>query len=162
MSNTNIFKVPVVKIKQVRQKSVTYNNRICAAENVVSMLDPIYRDIDREQFVVVGMNAQNFPNVVNIVSIGNLNSAPVCAREVFKPLILSNCLSFICVHNHVGGTLEPSNQDRNVTRMLMDVGKKLEIQLLDHIIIGIDGKYYSFANSGQLPVLTKEADQNGT
>ena len=151
----NIFKVPIVKIKQVRQRTVLYNSPICTPENIVSMLKPIYHDIDREQFVVVGMNAQNFPNVVNIVSIGTLNSTQVGPREVFKPLILSNCLTFICVHNHMGGTLEPSNHDVYITKTLAELGDKLEIKLLDHIIIGFDDSYYSFSKSGRMPVVGK-------
>lgn len=149
--NTKSIYVPIVIIKQVRQKTVSYNECVRTPDSIVKMLSPIFRDLDREQFAVVGLNAQNKPNVVNVVSIGSLNSAQVSSREVFKPLILSNCLAFICAHNHVGGTLEPSFQDKQITKVLFDVGVKMEIRLLDHIILGLDGKYYSFSRSGIMP-----------
>jgi DNA repair protein RadC len=160
MEDTTLLKVPIVRIKQVKQKTVEYHSNIYSAKEVISMINPIYRDLDREQFTVIGLNSQNQPNVINIVSVGSLNSAPVSPREVFKPLILSNCLSFICVHNHVSGAIQPSESDKTVTRILYELGRKLDIQLLDHIILGSGKAYFSFADEGILKTMKFECNRD--
>jgi DNA repair protein RadC len=146
MDDYNIY-VPIVKIKQVRQTNAKYNHKISRPEDIIEMLYPMYRDIDREIFIVVGLDTSNRPNVINIVSIGTLNSTAVSPREVFKPLILSNCASFICVHNHVSGQLIPSECDKNVTRVLISIGNQLNINLVDHLIVNASKEHYSFANT---------------
>lgn len=143
-SNSFVLQIPIVKIKQVRQSKAKYNTSLSSPENIISMLDPIIKDADREVFIVIGLSTRNIPNVINVVSVGTLNSTASSPRDVFKALILSNCASFICVHNHVGGTLSPSESDKKITDTLGELGDKLEIKLLDHIIIGENKKFYSF------------------
>ena len=101
-------------------------------------------------FIVIGLDTIHKPNVINVVSVGTLNSAPACPRDVFKALILSNCAAFICVHNHVSGSLNPSESDRNVTKVLFELGNKLDIKMLDHVIIGYDKEYWSFHQNSAL------------
>jgi len=72
-------------------------------------------------------------------------------RECFKPAILSNAAALICAHNHPSGAPQPSQEDRALTKRLVDAGKLLGIALLDHVILG-DGttSYFSFADEGVL------------
>ena len=69
-----------------------------------------------------------------------------------KPAILSNAAALVCCHNHPSGAPQPSQEDRVLTKRLVDAGKLLGINVLDHIILG-DGSetYYSFADEGLLP-----------
>jgi len=71
-------------------------------------------------------------------------------RECFKPAILSNAASIICGHNHPSGDCQPSREDRALTQRLVEAGKLLGISVLDHVIIGGEGRYFSFADEGLL------------
>lgn len=146
----NILYIPIVKIKQVRQSRAKYNASVISPKDILSMLSPIIKNSDREMFIVIGLSMRNVPNVINVVSIGTLSSTQVAPREVFKPLILSNCASFICVHNHVGGTLQPSGPDRMVTSNLYKLGDLMDIKLLDHLIICGKDEYWSFRENSML------------
>ncbi len=84
---------------------------------------------------------------INTVSIGSLTGSVVHPREVFKPAILANAASIICGHNHPSGDLEPSNEDRAITKRLVASGRLLGIDVLDHLIIG-DELHFSFADNG--------------
>ena len=88
---------------------------------------------------------------INTVSMGSLTASVVHPREVFKPAILSNAAALLCCHNHPSGAPQPSQEDRALTTRLVDVGKLLGINVLDHIILG-DGNesYYSFADEQML------------
>jgi DNA repair protein RadC len=110
------------------------------------MIFPFYKDLDREKFTVIGLDAKNYPTMINVVSIGSISCASVSPTDVFKPLILSNSSSFIVCHNHVTGNLEPSQADIDTTKNLKEVGKMLQITFLDHIILGNPDHFYSFAN----------------
>lgn len=84
------------------------------------------------------------------ISTGTMDGCVAQTREIFRNALLCGATSVICAHNHPGGTLKPSAQDRDVTRALADAGKLLCILLKDHIIIGNDGNYYSFKREGLL------------
>lgn len=73
---------------------------------------------------------------LNTVTIGILDSSLVHPREVFKPAILSNAASIVLAHNHPSGDPMPSQEDRRATERIVQAGKILGIEVLDHIIIG--------------------------
>src|SRR5262249_60354561 len=85
------------------------------------------------------------------VSMGPYTASGVHPREVMKPAILSNAAALLCCHNHPSGAPAPSQEDRALTKRLVDAGKVLGINVLDHIILG-DGceAYFSFADEGLL------------
>jgi len=70
-------------------------------------------------------------------------------REVYKSALLASASNVIFVHGHPSGDPEPSLSDKEITRLLKQAGDMLQINVLDHIIIGLD-KYYSFADKGEL------------
>jgi DNA repair protein RadC len=88
---------------------------------------------------------------IHTVSIGNLNSAIVSPREVFKAAILANAASIILGHNHPSGDTTPSPEDIQVTQVLFQAGKLLDIDVLDHVIIGEDGAFCSLRRDGKMP-----------
>jgi DNA repair protein RadC len=67
-----------------------------------------------------------------------------------KAAILANAATILCGHNHPSGDPQPSSEDRAITLRLADAGKLLGINVVDHIIIGSAGKYFSFADEGLL------------
>jgi len=111
------------------------------------VLRPCFAGLDREQFLVCGLDAQHAIIGINIVSIGSLTLAIVHPREVFKPLILMNAAACICAHNHPSGETTPSPEDRVLTARLRQGAELLGISLLDHLIL-TDKRYYSFADLG--------------
>jgi len=87
---------------------------------------------------------------INTVSIGSLTASVVHPREVYKPAILSNCAALILGHNHPSGDPQPSREDRAITQRLKEAGALLGINVLDHLVIEADGRYFSFADENLL------------
>ncbi len=138
-------RIDIVTLKMVRDSSILYSprrleNPLDAADLVRGFLD----ESDREKFIIICLSIKNEPSCINIASIGSLNSSIVHPREVFKIAFLSNAASIILAHNHPSGQAEPSREDIEMTERLIEAGKILGIQVLDHIIIGSDNSYFSF------------------
>jgi DNA repair protein RadC len=112
-----------------------------------ALLRPCFEGLDREQFLVCGLDAKHHIIGLNLVSIGSLTLAIVHPREVFKPLILMNAAAFICAHNHPSSDPTPSQEDQVLTQRLRQGAELLGITLLDHLVLGED-RHYSFADQG--------------
>ena len=138
------IKVDIVKCSQVRDKSVEYNSALSSPKCFIELIKPFYSGIDREMLMVIGVNNANIPTIINTVSIGTVNQSICSPRELFKPLILSGSVSFVLVHNHPGGTLTPSSHDDEITKRAYEIGKLMDINLLDHLIVNPDFEYYSY------------------
>jgi len=104
---------------------------------------------DKERFYSILLDTKNKVIGVDMVSQGSVDSSPVHPGEVYKSALLSSASSVIFVHPHPSGDPEPSVSDREITRQLKEAGELLGIEVLDHVIIG-RGKYYSFADKGEL------------
>ena len=98
--------------------------------------------LDREQIRVVMLDTRNGVIDTEIVSIGTINSCIGHPREIFKSAIVKSAASIIIVHNHPSGDPSPSPEDFALTKRLIEVGKFLGIEVLDHVVIG-DGCYCS-------------------
>ena len=101
-------------------------------------------DRGKEHFWGIYLNARNTIVRIELIHLGTLNACLVHPRDTFKPAITSNCASIIVLHNHCSGDVEPSKDDINLTHRLKEAGDILGIELLDHLIINEQGKYYSF------------------
>ena len=137
------YRVTLVRDNRAVPSSSPLNSSVIAA----TVLRPLFAGLDREQFLVCGLDAKNCVIGVNIVSIGSLTLAIVHPREVFKPLILMNAWGWICAHNHPSGDTAPSPEDRVLTSRLRQGADLLGISLLDHLILTDEG-CYSFADQG--------------
>ena len=80
---------------------------------------------------------------MNIMSIGTINASIACPREALKASILSNAAAIMLFHNHPSGNLTPSREDIMTTDKMIKAYRLLDIQVLDHIIIGPDRQFYS-------------------
>ena len=83
------------------------------------------------------------------ISVGSLNSSIVHPREIYNLAVKKSAAAVILVHNHPSGDPTPSREDLEVTKRLVEAGKILGINVLDHIIIG-EGRYLSFKEKGLL------------
>ena len=143
--------VPIYKISLVREGRVAcYEQQIRSSADASRLLHTYLADADREHFVIILLNQKHRVIGVNTVSIGSLTASIAHPREVFKGVILSNAASIICGHNHPSTDCQPSREDRALTTRLVEAGKLLGISILDHVIIGGEGRYFSFADEGLL------------
>ena len=144
----NEYAVPRYRVTLVRDnRAVPPSSPLNTSVIAATLLRPLFAGLDREQFLVCGLDAKHCVIGVNIVSIGSLTLAIVHPREVFKPLILMNACGWICAHNHPSGDTAPSPEDRVLTSRLRQGADLLGIVLLDHLILTDEG-CYSFADQG--------------
>ncbi len=142
------YAVPRYRVTLVRDSRATAPSLpLLTSVGAADLLRPLFAHLDREQFLVCGLDAKNCIIGVNLVSIGSLTLAIVHPREVFKPLILMNAAGWICAHNHPSADPTPSQEDRVLTSRLRQGADLLGISLLDHLIL-TDKEYYSFADQG--------------
>lgn len=142
--------VDIVKIYQVREGVAKYNCQINSPKALVEMIYPLYKDLDREVISVIGLNIRNIPNSINQVGVGSLDKCQASPREVFKPLILSNSSSYILVHNHPSGYIEPSHADIEFTKRMKKLGEDMCIELVDSLILGTPDRYYAMRGNTDL------------
>ena len=143
--------VTVYRVALVREGAMPCDgDRIRNSGTVNRLLQTYLPDADREHFVVILLDQKHGIIGINTVSVGSLTASIVKPREVFKPAILANAASIICGHNHPSGDPQPSREDRAITTKLVDAGKLLGIEVLDHVIIGAEGRYFSLGDVGVL------------
>lgn len=134
--------VKFIRLKQERIKIEGWEqlsaSAISTPYDTANLVEPFLKEADREMMLVIGLDTKNKPTVISIVAMGTLNRSTVSTREVFKPLLLSNSIRFIVVHNHPSGNTNPSKNDLKITQKLKKAGEMMEIVLLDSIIYGDD------------------------
>jgi len=105
------------------------------------------RNLMQEHFVTITLNGNNCVISKRVIFIGTLNHSLVHPREVFAAAISDRAASVILVHNHPSGNPEPSNEDIVMTRKLVEAGRILGIDIIDHVIITASA-HYSFEGNG--------------
>lgn len=118
------------------------------AQDVARLLQPEMALLDQEQLRVLVLNTKNQVLSVLTVSSGTVNQSQVRPAEVFRPAIRANATAIIVVHNHPSGDPTPSRDDIRVTADLVEAGRLLDVELLDHIIIG-QGRHSSLRERGE-------------
>jgi DNA repair protein RadC len=117
--------------------------RILHATDVVNLLGGKLRNMKKESFILLALDTRSHLIKEIEVSRGSLNASIVHPREVFKDAISASAASVILVHNHPSGDSNPSDDDIKLTKRLVEVGKLVDIEVLDHIIIGGETEPYS-------------------
>jgi DNA repair protein RadC len=112
---------------------------ITTPEDVAKRYLPQMRDLKQEVFMVLCLSSSNKIIQERTITKGLLNSSLTHPREVFREAILENAASVILLHNHPSGNLEPSREDIQITKQLVESGKIIGILVHDHIIIAGDG-----------------------
>lgn len=101
------------------------------------------RDHKKEHFVIFFLDSRNQEIKREIISIGSLNANLVHPREVFEPAVKNLAAQVILAHNHPSGDPEPSEDDLELNKRLVEAGKILGIAVMDHIVVSKSG-YFSF------------------
>lgn len=139
------------RINLVREKQIGYGGQTSNSKSAAEIAKKTIVEIgqsDRENLIMIALNIKNEINGINIISQGGLSSAPVYAREVFKPAILMNAAGIILSHNHPSGDINPSQEDKAITKSLVEGGDLLGIKVHDHIIVNTDNeRYFSFSDN---------------
>ena len=150
--------IKVVNVRLVKEPSLYSTEPIKTPEDVLKVIAGELANYDREVFMVLNLKTNGQVINMNICSVGTLNASLVSPREVFKSAILSNAGAFICLHNHPSGNLEPSGEDKDITKRLMEGGRMLDIRMLDHIIVAAESaEMFSFREEGLMSQLECEA-----
>ena len=118
-----------------------------------------YQKADREMFLLLFLNAKNVVTNIETHSIGSVDSSAVYPQQVLRSALLNNACSIICVHNHPSGDPDPSVSDREITKQIGIGAHFVGIRLLDHVILGDAGRYFSFADDGLIDDHEAEIEQ---
>jgi len=144
-----------VQIQLIKENKPAYKTSIDASRCAYDLVKDDVSLFDREKFLTIYLDRKNNIMGVNESGSGSLSGSAVYTREVYKGAILSQASAVIFVHNHPSGDPTPSPSDRKLTKDLIEAGKMLNVQILDHIIIG-DSGYYSFGDKGIISSIYKE------
>lgn len=120
---------------------------IRSSDDIANYMIPRLRYCDREHFYAILLNTKNHIIASPLISIGTLSESLVHPRELFKEAVNHSASSIILVHNHPSGDPSPSREDVMMTRRIIEGGRLLDIQVLDHVIIG-DNTYISLREQG--------------
>ncbi len=144
-----MYKIPRYTISLVREHSMSVEDHVIRGSATArDIFSPMFAGLDREQCVMLALDNKHKVIGSNVVSVGSLSASIVHPREVFKPAILLNAAALILAHNHPSGDTTPSEEDHALTQRLKEAGKCLGIPLLDHLVLGDHGTFWSFADQG--------------
>ncbi len=107
------------------------------------------RSLNQEHLVALFLNTKNQVIHRQTIFIGSLNASIVHPREIFREAVKRSAASVVCAHNHPSGDPSPSQEDIQVTRRLVEAGKIIGIELLDHLVIG-NNRFISLKEKGYL------------
>jgi DNA repair protein RadC len=132
-----------------RVASQTLQDRpiVHSPEDAADLVQYEMSSLEQEQLRVILLNTRNHVLRVQKIYQGSLNSSQVRVGELFRPAIRENAAAIIVVHNHPSGDPSPSADDLAITKAIVQAGRLLDIQVLDHIIIG-QGQFVSLNRRG--------------
>jgi DNA repair protein RadC len=113
--------------------------RIRAPIDVGERLRPAMRHLEQEELRVLLLNTKNVVTGMVTVYVGNLAGSSVRVGEVFRDAVRRQAAAIVVVHNHPSGDPSPSADDRRITAELVEAGRLLDIELLDHVVVARDG-----------------------
>lgn len=120
---------------------------LVSPEKVAKLIRSKLKDYAKEHFYLIALDSRNWS--IHEVSLGTLNASLVHPREAFAAAIKCKAASVIIAHNHPSGDPEPSKDDREITKRLVEAGKILGIEVTDHIIVA-GTTFFSFKEQGLL------------
>ncbi len=147
----NLFSLKRVAVRLVEEPPLLVEEPLDSPEKVVDAVAKEIRLYDREVVAIINMQQDSRPINMTIASIGQLESAMTSPRDILKSTILSNAAGIVMLHNHPSGSLVPSTADVRITDKMRIVCNLIDVQLLDHIIVGRGKEYYSFKEKRVMP-----------
>ena len=138
-----------VKYKIRKIESAIIDHRVTGSHVIAALFHDLQNET-KEKFLTVNLDGKNKILCFEVVAIGSIASIRLRPMEVFRTSILVNATGAVVVHNHPSGEVQPSQADEAFTQRLVYVADQLGLRLYDHVIIGVGGAYYSFADARHL------------
>jgi DNA repair protein RadC len=132
-----------------RSEEISELKKIDSSKAVFSIMQPIIGELPYEEFWVLFLNNSNKVIYKTQISKGGITGTVVDLRLIFKTAFEHLATNIILIHNHPSGKLQASEADKQITKKIVEAGKTLEIQVLDHIIV-TENAYLSFADENLL------------
>lgn len=129
--------------KYIFKEDRLMGKKISSTKELIEYLNYEMSNLEVEVFKIIFLNTQNVLINEKTIFIGTIDKSYIYPRELLKEIFEHNAKSVIFVHNHPSGNLNPSKADISFTNSMRSIFKELEINILDHIIIG-KGGYFSF------------------
>ena len=121
---------------------------INSPQDVANLLMAEMATLEQEHLRALLMNTKNEVLGIQEIYVGNVNSSVVRSAEVFRPAVRNNATSIIVVHNHPSGDPTPSPEDVAITKVLVEAGELIGVDLLDHVVVGSGGRFVSLNEKG--------------
>ncbi len=139
----------IVAMLEIAQRMTTPMQRaqITTPADAAMLLMPEMSHLEQEQLRVVLLNTQNYVIKIETLYQGTINGAQVRPCEVFRTAIRHNAKALIVVHNHPSGDPTPSPEDIVLTRQLVERGRVVDVEVLDHLVLGA-GRWVSLRERG--------------
>lgn len=128
-----------------RAEKALEKKKITSSVSVFEMMQPIIGDLDHEEFWVMYLNNSNKVILKDQLSKGGITGTVVDVRLVLKNALECGATALVLAHNHPSGTLQPSEQDKTLTKKLKTASESLDIKVIDHLIV-TQKAYFSFAD----------------
>lgn len=112
-----------------------------------ALVAPFLTNADREHSVVLALDTKHRVLSVRLASVGSLSHTFMVPRDLYRDALLDNASAVLLAHNHPSGDSTPSKDDERVTRRLDEAGRLIGVEMLDHIVVGLDG-FTSLARAG--------------
>lgn len=144
-------RIAVVRAKQERT-GVMYSDArtLNQPEDILCTFGGLFENAGVEQMLAVSLTKKCEPVAIQIIAIGGVSSCHVSVAEILKLALLSNSPGILLLHNHPSGNVCPSMEDRNVTERVEKVARLVDIELVDHIIVGCNRDGYSMKGGKEI------------
>lgn len=123
------------------------NKAIRSAKDVYQNVVHLFEDKEHEEFYAVLLSRANKIKSIELISKGGISGTVADGKLIFKKALEQTASAIILCHNHPSGNLQPSQSDIDLTKKMLEFGKFIDLQVLDHLII-TDAGYLSFADEG--------------
>ena len=138
-----------LETRRIKEEDFPYNGQTFTTPAAVISFMASLENSDIEKMVILHLNTKSFLNCLQPF-YGTVDRAVIWPREILKHAILSQSTCLILIHNHPSGNPEPSQEDKALTKTIKDAAALFDVRILDHIILGESGKYFSFQESNIL------------
>ena len=141
--------VAAFELDRRKRNTVTINRQMKSSLDIYDFISPYLSDLDCEHFYTLFLDRRNQVLKCDLIGLGSAEGVVVDVKKIMRLALQHKAASIILSHNHPSGRAERSDADLSITKQIKEAGKVLDIQLLDHIIVG-KNTYYSFVDEGIL------------
>jgi DNA repair protein RadC len=133
--------------RRLMGESIGEAPQIRSPSDAATLLLPEMQTLEQEHLVTIILDTRNRLLTIHTIYIGSLNTSVVRVGELFREAIRRNAAAILVAHNHPSGDPAPSPEDVAVTRQIVEAGKLMDIDVLDHLVIG-RGRFVSLKERG--------------